>query len=65
MDKVSVSYFFSFPRYQTKCVIKTVDDDINSKIYLGSTSKAIADREKKRGRWKYKNLNILRMKRAF
>ena len=21
-DKVSISYFFSFPRYQTKCVIK-------------------------------------------
>ena len=21
MDKVSMSYFFSFPRYQTKCVI--------------------------------------------
>ena len=25
----------------------------------------MADREKKRGRWKYKNLNISRMKRAF
>ena len=34
-------------------------------IYLESTSKAMADREKKRGRWKYKNLNILRTKRAF
>ena len=22
MDKVSISYLFSFPRYQTKCVIK-------------------------------------------
>ena len=22
MDKVSMSYLFSFPRYQTKCVIK-------------------------------------------
>ena len=37
---------------------------INFKIYLGSTSKAMADREKKRGRQKHKNLNILRTKRA-
>ena len=22
MDKISMSYLFSFPRYQTKCVIK-------------------------------------------
>ena len=34
-------------------------------IYLGATSKAMADREKKGGRQKYKNLNILRTKRAF
>ena len=40
-------------------------NDINFKIYLGSTSKAITDREKNRGRWKYKNLNISGMKRAF
>ena len=25
----------------------------------------MADRKEKRGRWKYKNLNVLRMKRAF
>ena len=43
----------------------TVDDVINFKIFLESTSKAMADREKKRGRRKYKNLNISRMKRAF
>ena len=35
------------------------------KIYLGSSSKAMADKEKKRERWKYKNLNFWRMKRAF
>ena len=29
---------------------------MNFKIYLGSSSKAMADREKKRGRWKYKYL---------
>ena len=37
----------------------------NLKIYLRSTSKAMADREKKRGRRKYKNLNISRTKRDF
>ena len=57
-------YLFSFPRYQTKCVIKFLFNVINFKIYLGSTSKAMADREKKRGRWKYKNLNISRTKRV-
>ena len=40
-------------------------DVINFKIYLGSSSKALADSEKKEGRWKYKNLNISRKKRAF
>ena len=42
----------------------TVDGVINFKIFLGSTAKAMADREKKRGRRKYKNLNTLRTKRA-
>ena len=34
-------------------------------IYLESSSKGMADMEKKRGRWKYKNPNISRTKRAF
>ena len=38
----------------------TVDDVINFKTYLQSTSIAMADREKKRGRQKYKNLNTSR-----
>ena len=38
---------------------------MNFKIFRESNSKAMADRKKKRGRGKYKNLNILRMKRAF
>ena len=41
MDKVSMSYPFLFPRYETKCVIKflfyTVDDDINFDFYVGSS----------------------------
>ena len=51
--------------YVPKVLISTVDNVINFKIYLGSGSKAMADREKKKGRWKYKNLNVLRTKRAF
>ena len=35
------------------------------KIFLGLTSKAVADKGKKRGRRKYKNVNISRTKRAF
>ena len=34
------------------------------KICLRSTSKTMVKRKKKRGRWKYKNLDISRMKRA-
>ena len=53
MDKISMSYLFSFPRYRAKCVIKflfrQLDDVIKFKIYLGSTFQAMADREKKRG----------------
>ena len=47
-------------------IIYVIDDGvINFKIYLQSTSKAMVDREKKRGRQKYKNLNMSRTKRAF
>ena len=49
-----MSYLFSF-----------YDDVINSKIYLQTTSKTITDREKKRGRQKYKKLNISRSKIFF
>ena len=36
----------------------------NFKIYLASSSQAMADKEKKRGGWKYKNLNISRTERV-
>ena len=69
MDKVSMSYLFSFSDIKQNVLlssyIDSINDIINFKIYFGSSSKAMADREKKRGRWKYKNLNISRMKRAF
>ena len=43
----------------------TVDDVINFKIFLESTSKAMGDIEKKRRIRKYKDLNILRTKELF
>ena len=39
--------------------------EVTFKIYLGSNSRAMADKEKKRGRWKHKKIIISRMKRAF
>ena len=68
MDKVSMSHLISFSRYQAKYVIKFLFRPLmtsNFKIFLGSACKAVADREKKRGRGKYTNLNIPRTKRAF
>ena len=42
-----------------------IDDVINFKIYLRSSPKAMADREKKMGGQKNQNLDIPRTKRAF
>ena len=68
-NKVSMSYLLSFSRYQTKCVIEFLFRQLMAsqtfKIYLQSSSKEMADREKKREEQKYKNLNILRTKRVF
>ena len=50
---------FFLLKISTKCFIKFLFKllmVINFKVYLGSSSKATADREKKRRRWKYKNL---------
>ena len=50
--KYSMSHLISFSRYQTKCLIKLLYKQLMTpkkfQIFLGSTSKAIADREKKR-----------------
>ena len=53
MDKVSMSHLISFSIYQTKRVVKFLFRQLimsDSKIFLKSTSKAVADREKKE--WK-------------
>ena len=61
-----MSHLLSLSRYQTKYVIKFLFRPLMTfKIFLKSTSKAMADREKKGGRQKYKKLNISRTRRAF
>ena len=68
MGKVSMSYLFSFPSIKQNVLLSSYLDSwdvINFKIYLGSTFKAMADTEKKKGRRKYKQLNISTTKRAF
>ena len=51
MDKVSMSHLISFSRYQTKRVIKFLFRQMMTsetfKIFLESTSKVMADREKR------------------
>ena len=67
-EKVSITCLFSFPIYQTKCVSKFLFSQLMSqtiRFMLDQPLKQMADRKKKRGRWKYKNLNISRMKIAF
>ena len=70
MDKVSVSHLISSSRYETKCVIKfllSIDscDVINFKIFLGSTAKAMADREKKIGKTKIQKLEYRENENSF
>ena len=60
-----MSHLISFSRYQTKRVIKFLFRQLimsDSKIFLKSTSKAVADREKKVE--EHKNVNISKMKRT-
>ena len=59
MGNVSMSYLFSFSRYQTKCVIKF----LFRQLMTSQTLRFILDRavkqwltgKKERERWKYKN----------
>ena len=65
-EKVSMSFLFSFPRYQTKCVIKfSFTQFRNYKIYVASISKAMADREKKRGKTEIEKFEHLENKKSF
>ena len=68
MVKVSMSYLLFFSRHQTKCVINFLFrqlDVINFKIYLKSSSQAMADREKKRGRVEIQKFEYLENEKSF
>ena len=61
-----MSQLFSFSRYQAKCFIKFLFVQLMTyKTYLRSTSKAMADSEKKRGRRKYKKCEYLENEKSF
>ena len=62
MGKVSMSYLFSFTRYQTKCVIKFLFGQLLTlwtlRFIFDEPLKQWLTRGKKRGRQKYKNLYL-------
>ena len=67
MGNVSMSYLFSFSRYQTKCVIKFLFRQLmtsQTNIYLGSSCKAMADREKREGKMEIQKLVEIIMPRS-
>ena len=69
MGEVSMSHLISFSSYQTKCVIKFLFRQLMTswilRFFLDQPLKQWLTWKKKRGRQKYKNLNISRTKRAF
>ena len=64
-----MSYLFSFSKISSEMcyliLIWVIDDVINFKIYLPSISEAMADRGKRRRRWKYKKSEFLENKKSF
>ena len=46
-------------------LIKTTDDVINFKIFLGSSSKAMGDRKKKEGKTKIQKFEYLENEKSF
>ena len=64
MDKVSMSHLISFSGYQTKCVVKFLFRQLRRQIFLGSTFKAMADKEKK-GMMKIQKFEYLEYEKSF
>ena len=70
MDKVSMSYLFSFLRYQAKCLIKFLYRKLMRlmrqffEIYLRSTSKVVADGEKE-GKTEIQKFEYLKNEKNF
>ena len=46
-------------------LIETVDDVINFKIYIGSSSRAMADREEKEGKMEIQKAEYLENEKSF
>ena len=67
MNKVSMACLISFSSYQTKCVIKFLFRQLMTDftIFLGSTSKAMADRKKKKGKTKIQKFKYIMNKKSF
>ena len=67
VNKVSLSHLISFSRYQTKCVKFLLRQSMKSYILTSFLNQPLKQwlTGKKRGRRKYKNLNISRTKRTF
>ena len=67
MGKVSMPYLFSFSSYQKKCVIEFLFKQLmvsDFKIYLGSSSKSMADGEKE-GKTEIQKFGYLENKKSF
>ena len=66
MNQVSMSHLISFSRYQTKFVIKFLFRQLMTdfKIFLGSTFKAMADREKNE-KMKIQKFKYLKSEKSF
>ena len=68
MDKASMSHLISFSRYQTKCIIKFLFIQLMMSwifnIFIGSSSKAMAD-GKKEGKTKIQKFEYLENKKSF
>ena len=60
-----MSHLFPSQDMKQNTILSSYADVLNFNFFLGSTSEAMPDREKKRGRRKYEKLNISRTKRAF
>ena len=69
MDKVSVSYLFSFPRYQAKCVIKFLFRQLMTsqtlRVILDQSSKQWLTGRKRGEEGNNKSLNISTTKKGF
>ena len=62
--KFSNNSLFDIALLISNCKVFAVTSALRRRIF-GPSSKAMADRKKKSGRWKYKKSNISRMEKAF